>query len=616
MQSNFHRFKRLRELGVRNAVRIICNKIRNAWFYWRFKKRALARKTQHSWDDIARKHQVNFLIFWQQCASKSLPALDYSSEIIIPQADAYTQNIFDILGSGPYIFTQITWHEDIRLKVQNLHPDYTFDATSFYKDIQINTSHHSNITKDIKVPWELSRCQHLPILGQAFAATHDPRYAQTFVAHIEDWLEKNPYLIGINWLCPMEVAIRAINWIWAWHYLKNSPNIPTQFWESFTSSLYDHMHYLENNWEIFDTKTSNHYLSDLLGYLYLCWFFQDLPGIQAKRDWCIKELLKEFDRQVFDEGTDYESTTAYHCLVTEIFDHVALLCHEMDILLPKAFHAKLARMHEFIAWCSINEREMVRIGDDDSGRVIYFRPSLNIGELAGNKTFKDFGLSIIKTKSWHITLRHHAYKKQQPSAHFHNDVLSITLAINGIPIIIDPGSYLYTASTAWRNHFRSAFVHNGFYIQDQEPIPFDERLFVLNLPEKDNELEERMEKHKIIIRSSHSLYASRGLEAHRTLTFDHQELILTDTWQGIAQGQLPTCWNFTLHPKVDAHLEAGAWMFSHNSVPLCRMITDLPFNIHESWVAPEYGVKVKSSCLKASYSGILGNESKIVFAAL
>lgn len=613
-QSIAHRYNRFRELGVNSSIKIINNKARNKLFYIRWKNQAIEQAAQHIWQAIARKHGRNesFVEYWHQTSSKSLPSLLNSShDFLIAQANEYIRNQFDILGSGSQTFIQLPWHEDIRLKVHNPHADYQFNAQSFYKDIKIKTG-TVDIIKDIKVPWELSRCQHLPILGQAYDITHDEQYAQAFIVHVESWLDNNPYLLGINWLCPMEVAIRALNWIWAWHYFKQSSDIPPDFWQRFTCSLYDHMHYLENNWEIFDTKTSNHYLSDLLGYLYLCWFFQDLPGINGKRDWCIKELIKEFERQVFVQGTDYESTTSYHCLVTEIFDHVALLCAAMNISLPKEFHEKLNRMHEFIEWCKVNDNAMVKIGDDDSGRVMKISPYSSvlpepIEGSTGTKHFPSFGLSILKKNNWHITLRHHAYTKIQPSAHFHNDALSITLAINGIPIIIDPGSYLYTASAYWRNYFRSVNVHNTFYIQGHEPVPFDERLFALNIPE--NSIAQNG------LDSFHNLYSRFDIKMQRNLDWSNEKLTITDTWTQTSN-DLNLGWNFTLHPAIEITWNDHRWTLSLHDKPLVVLESMLDFQPHETWISPEYGVKVKSLSFKANYSARLGNESKIVFIKL
>ena len=97
--------------------------------------------------------------------------------------------------------------------------------------------------------------------------------------------------------------------------------------------------------------------------------------------------------------------------------------------------------------------------------------------------FPQFGLSIIKTNNWHVTLRHHAYNALQPTGHFHNDIGSITLAVNGIPVIVDPGSFVYTPSAMWRNYFRSVAVHNTSFIDGIEPVLLSDELFVLNIPE-------------------------------------------------------------------------------------------------------------------------------------
>ena len=63
------------------------------------------------------------------------------------------------------------------------------------------------------------------------------------------WIEYNPYMLGVNWMCPMEVAIRAINWIWAINYYKTVQDISITAWETIVTSLYNHMKYLEGNWE-------------------------------------------------------------------------------------------------------------------------------------------------------------------------------------------------------------------------------------------------------------------------------------------------------------------------------------------------------------------------------
>ena len=65
---------------------------------------------------------------------------------------------------------------------------------------------------DIKLPWELARCQHWPLLGQAYRLTGDDRFAAEIARELRDFMEANPIGIGVNWTCTMDVALRAANW--------------------------------------------------------------------------------------------------------------------------------------------------------------------------------------------------------------------------------------------------------------------------------------------------------------------------------------------------------------------------------------------------------------------
>ena len=64
--------------------------------------------------------------------------------------------------------------------------------------------------------------------------------------------------------------------------------------------------------------------------------------------------------------------------------------------------------------------------------------------------------------------------------HAHNDKLSFELCVGGEDIIIDPGTYVYTADPEWRNRFRSTAYHNTVMVADEEQNPVKEtELFAL-----------------------------------------------------------------------------------------------------------------------------------------
>lgn len=603
-----HYAKKVVQLGPVESWRVFQNRLLKKKSYQKLKSLALSGRVHHRWEQIAHKHNIkqSFIEFFKTRSKKIV--IFFPEKILEPlakdtsiqkKADEFVGKCFDLLGSGPVQFQTILWHTDFRLHKQNKSADCSFDQNVFYQDMQIQSGPGDTFVKDIKLPWELSRCYHFAVLGQAYAQTKDKKYADAFACHLSDWIEKNPYLLGPNWVCPMEVGIRAINWLAGFYYFKNT--------EPFflICSLYDHFVYLENNWEIYDSRTSNHYLSDLVGYFFLCFFFDDLSGIEEKKRWCFHEILKEFEKQVFDEGTDYEGSTAYHRLVTELFYLFFELCKKNNLPLPQTFEKKLSRMFGFIDWCTPHGGNLIEIGDDDSGRILYHGVTSEVvakfapQENKKIKHFTEFGLSVIKTKTWHVALRHHAYNKRQPSGHFHNDVGSVTLSVDGIPIFVDPGSFVYTPSAVWRNRFRSAAVHNSFYLKGIEPVPLNDQLFFLHLPEKKINLDQE----NFVLNVQHNLYKRFGLHAQRSVALDEQKNMLTisDAWCSEKEVVgFTSCWNFTLSSDIDPIIQDGVWKFFYKQKHILSMQSDdLVFDCYDSWVSLGYGTKVPTKCLRA-----------------
>ncbi len=590
----FKRFLRsCNELGVKQTGLIIKHRMQRNRFVKHMRAQALNHSAQHTWHALSKKYNLSLDVLCKQ----TLPYIDplYASlgeKQLHSLTNRYTQHQFQALGSDWYQLNDTMWHTDIRLKQQG-GGDCLFDATAFYADIQIESGQAEALNKDIKVPWELSRLQQLPLLAQAYQREPHATYSKTFMFHVEHWRIHNPYLLGINWVCPMEVALRSISLVIAFDGFKHVDDIPSEFWQNYTALLYDHMVYLEHNWEWYDGRTSNHYLSDLVGYLYLCWFFQSCADAHKKINWCVQEILRECSKQVFAEGTSYEGSTRYHVLVTELLYHVELLSAALHITLPQSFHQKLARMFNFIDWCTINEMDMITIGDHDGGKVTW--PGLpqasayTFNESRYIKEFNQFGLSILKTDTWHVSLRHHVYNNKQPSGHYHNDAGSITLAIRGIPVLVDPGSYVYTASGVWRNRFRSAAAHTVMSIVGQEPVPFDERLFALNIPQQECRLYN--DEHSLSF--SHRLYEPIGLRYERNILVHNNAIEIKDIWRKSSHMQegLDLFFNLAFGHGIVMQKEGDCWVGSYNDEPLFKLETFLALQKEKGYVASSYGSK-------------------------
>lgn len=481
------------------------------------------------------------------------------------------------------------WHSDILLDPKISH----FNSSQFCKDIALAVSHSPDErSPDIRIAWEASRLQGLPVLGCAFVLTGFASYAYYLVDTLNQWIIQNPFMTGCDWMSPMEVAIRAINIIWALHFIHKYIPRGGDLWRNIVVSLYEHMAYLERNLEWYDGRTNNHLISDLVGYLYLCWYFGEFPGAEGKMVWAVTLLVAEFERQFFYEGSSYEGSTAYHRFVTQLLYHAIFICDEIGIPMGDFWYYELDRMLAFTGWLTPQGGNLILIGDNDSSTVLspllnFVPQRLSVPDNYGIKDFPAFGISVLKTEAVHFTLRHHAYLAVQPSGHFHNDAASITLALGGQALLIDPGTYVYTGSAYWRNFFRSATVHNSFFIRGHEPVPFTS-LFGLDLPER--------EHHTHGFTTEHDLYARFGARAHREISMREHNIKISDYWSGTTHHD--TEWNFTCAPEVRISRVGQNIRLETDSVSV-DIISDHHWSIADAWHAPHYGVKMKTYALRA-----------------
>lgn len=202
------------------------------------------------------------------------------------------------------------------------------------------------------------------------------------------------------------------------------------------------------------------------------------------------------------------------------------------------------------------------------------------------KSYKNFGLTIIKHSGWHITFRHPTYSPHQPTGHFHQDWLSITVSIDGIAIFVDPGTYVYTSDIAQRNALRSMQSHNTFWTTSQTNLahpfvlPRTPHTFTGIIAQTDDTFS---------VYDYHNEFAALGLQAHRSLTFNTQKqtLTITDWWTGNNQ-KIHTYWAF--HQKdICALLTSSTQLTTQASIycPTYGKKETIHQHTASAWLAPE-----------------------------
>lgn len=391
------------------------------------------------------------------------------------------------LIQGPYL--AIDWHIDFK-------SGYRWHEDTWSQNIQYG----SELGADVKVPWELSRMQHLISLAWGYALEKKDLYRIEFQNQILDFISSNPPRYGVNWSCTMDVGIRIANWLMAFDlFSAYGAQFDPEFEKTFIRSVYEHGHHIRNHLEWDPYLRSNHYLANIAGLLFVSayldadWF-----------DFSIRELVNETLIQFHPDGSNFEASTCYHRLSAEMVVYATALAIEKKVQFPQEYLRRIHKMGDFIRDITKPDGAIVQLGDHDSGRFFKVFPDLDILDhrylvssirnLKGLSSlfdaqlkpmsekedklsaYSDFGLYIQRNGPWYLAVRCGSVGQQGNGGHAHNDQLSFELAVKGVSMIVDSGTYVYTPIPKARRHFRSTAMHNTLAIGGREQNK-DEGLF-------------------------------------------------------------------------------------------------------------------------------------------
>src|SRR6266508_3584318 len=224
-----------------------------------------------------------------------------SRAAVLAAADAALRHEFDLLGSGPRdLGDRLPWHTDFKVG-RTWEAEYA--SAIQYAELDRPT--------DVKVPWELSRCQHFTVLGQAYWLTGDERYAREFVNEVQDWIARNPWGHGVNWACAMDVALRAVSWTWGFYFMSDSAACAAPaFRGAFLRALYLHGEHVATHIERSDVN-GNHYLCDAVGLVFLGSFFRSTAKGRQWLETGREMIAAEMFNQTSVDGVDFEKSTPY-----------------------------------------------------------------------------------------------------------------------------------------------------------------------------------------------------------------------------------------------------------------------------------------------------------------
>jgi hypothetical protein len=417
-------------------------------------------------------------------------------ERIFAAAELACAHRVQFLGSAPHALGErIDWHADFKTG-RRWPPQY-------FRDIE-----YANLGQpsDVKVPWELSRMQWLVPLGQAYALSGEERFAEAARAVIAAWIAENPYACSVNWACTMEAAMRVFTLAWlqrvfasaaAW---RGGP-----FREAFLVSLWLHVDFTRRFIERSDVN-GNHFTADAAALVVGGRLLEASAEGRRWRDLGRTELEREIVLQVFADGIDYEASVPYHRLVLELLFTAAFALREGGGF-SDAFRRRLGAMARFCAAYTRADGSSPLWGDADDARVLPFGGQALgdhrylvglVGLLLGDaeltaldsgsraeafwwfgaeaaerlgtgtgtpvhpvsQAFPDGGAYIMRRARDHVFIDCGPVGLAGRGGHGHNDALSLEAMLEGVLLIADSGSFVYTADAAARNRFRGTAMHS------------------------------------------------------------------------------------------------------------------------------------------------------------
>jgi hypothetical protein len=425
------------------------------------------------------------------------------------RADAILAGRYDLLGYRALTFTGtdglVDWHLD---PVHRTRAPLHFWADVPYLDPAIG---------DHKIVWELNRHQHWLPLGRALWLTGDARYGQRMLDDLKGWLAANPPLMGINWASMLELGFRSISWIWGLHFLLGSPipdarsSISDPWLIDMLVALDRQLTHIEQNLSIYFSPNT-HLTGEALALYVAGVALPELSGSPRWRDTGRRILLDEIDRQILEDGGHVERSTHYHRYTLDFYLMALLTARrDGDAEAERRFTNAAIRLAEFARTIADDAGQLPLIGDDDGGMLWPFagrecqdiRDSLAVaaglldrptlapwgiqeetcwilgaavrggdgaevpGATVPSRLFADTGYAVLRDgHGGHAVLDvgKHGYMN---GGHAHADALSMTLSLAGRPLLVDPGTAVYTADPQLRDRFRSSASHNTLTIDKQ-----------------------------------------------------------------------------------------------------------------------------------------------------
>ena len=493
-----------------------------------------------------------------------------------------------LLGGYEYETNKKNWHAGFQ--TDNLWPK-TFSYDLVYKQ--------RDDIGDARTNWELNRHFQFALLAKDFAASKEAKYLDEFIMLFTDWNRENPFLFGISWTSVMEVAIRLSNWCHAYCFLKATIE-SAEILEQLRIGIINMTDYVVNHYSRY-SSANNHLIVEAfaIGQSGI------LLGHKPWLDLGVSLLTRELPRQNYSDGVNKELSLHYQSFYMEAMGLMLRLLVKNNQNVPETWVPMLEKMCKYVAACRGEYGEYIVFGDNDEGKILDLSGgewnhydnvlrflslllptcyidiespddgswciSENLRWLFTETDFRKMrekpfyqpeesviynegGISILRSKDKRVLIGidHGELGFGSIAAHGHADALSFQLFVDGEPLFLDPGTYIYHADLGSRNEFRKTRNHNTATIEGRDQSKML-GAFLWGKRARCRLIGIEKVADKILIKAEHDGYAP---DVHRrTFAFSGEdELCIIDNFQSNANKEI----HFILNPDADIKYESNS----------------------------------------------------------
>lgn len=519
----------------------------------------------------------------------------------------------ETLATGP----NIRWSRDY--KAGKEYPNRWFRRIPYLDFAQVG---------DHKAIWELNRHQHLVLLAQAWRLGGKVSYLNTIAAHLEHWMDHNPYGQGMQWTSALEVAFRLLSWLWTWHLAGEV--LPDPLRARWAEAIYQHGVFLRHNLSVYFSPNT-HLLGEAVALHAVARLFPGLPDAGEWRALAARIVGEEIVNQVRNDGSHFEQSSYYHVYVVDFF-----LLHALLEPPTPAYRARLEKMAAYLLTLLGPAGRIPLLGDDDGGRLFHpygDRPGFGRATIAacahylsrsdwpnlladrqelaawwlgagvldapeagwkpreGTHYYPDAGLFSL-TRGGRQILMDTAGFGAFGAGHSHAGALSIVLRDTATEILIDPGTFTYIADPLERERFRSTAAHNTVRLNNLDQADPAGPFRWHNKPAS--------ELHGWGETWIEASSLQRGLRHRRRLEWSQNEIIVSDACGGDGQA----AWHTALPVQ---EIEPGVFLLGG------RLRLTMPGGKTEpAWRSEVHGTKEPATAIRAPLmNGSL--ETRLVF---